>query len=186
MRRTFSSINVIVITPKPTKTPSSTLRLIISSLSPAGTSYPTMAWQRLWRSLERTKEDSKAKTNTSTLKLSDLPPELILLIASMLSTQSAACLSLCNRAMSQILGPNIWPCLNLQNPGMRVSFLSDWSRDLPQYFVCYRCVQLHASSAVQWPRTSPKTLTRCLGKEPSFEHCSQSRLFLRFPISNWQ
>jgi hypothetical protein len=123
----------------------------------------------------------QSQTNTNTLKLSNLPPELIILIASMLSTRSAACLSLCNRAMSQILGPNIWRCLNLQNPGMRASFLSDLSKDLPQYFVCYRCVQLHASSAVQWPRTTPKTLTRCLEEEPAFEHCSQSGLLLRFP-----
>lgn len=125
--------------------------------------------------------DSRARTNMNTLKLTDLPPELIILIASMLSTQSAACLSLCNRAMSQILGPNIWGCLNLQNPEMRVSFLSDLSKDLPQYFVCYRCVQLYASSAVQWPRTTPKTLNRWLEEERAFWHCSQSGILLRFP-----
>ncbi|KAM3065285.1 hypothetical protein ACMFMF_011224 [Clarireedia jacksonii] len=154
-----------------------------------------MAWRRLWRSLEwmteshRQQEDrtgfpdsrAKTNTNTNTLELCDLPPELIILIASMLPTQSAACLSLCNRAMSQILGPNIWPCLNPQNPGMRASFLSDLSKDLPQYFVCYRCVQLHSSSAIQWPRIIPKTLTHCLGEEPAFDHCLQSELFLRFP-----
>ena len=145
-----------------------------------------MAWWRLWRSLEWMTEshrqpedrtgfpDSKSKPNTNTLKLSDLPPELIILIASMLSTQSAACLSLCNRAMSQIPGPNIWHCLNPQNPGIRASFLSDLSKDLPQHFVCYRCVQLHARSPVKFPRTTPKTLTRCLGEEPAFVHCFQS------------
>lgn len=65
------------------------------SLSVADTPYPTMAWQRLWRSLERMTEshrqqedrtgfpDSRAKTNMNTLKLSDLPPELTILIASM-------------------------------------------------------------------------------------------------------
>jgi hypothetical protein len=124
--------------------------------------------------------DSGAKINTNTLELSDLPPELIILIASMLPTQSAGCLSLCNRAMSQILGPNTWRFLKV-NPGMRASFLYDLSKDLPQYFVCYRCVQLHASSAVQWPRTIPKTLTRCLREERSLEYCSQSGIFLRFP-----
>jgi hypothetical protein len=163
------------------------------SLSAADTPYPTMAWRWLWRSLERMTEshrqqedrtgfpDSRSKTNTNTLKLSDLPPELIILIARMLSTQSAACLSLCNRAMSQIVGPNIWRCLKIQNPGIRASFLSDLSKDLPQHFVCYRCVQLHASSAVQWPQTIPKALTRCLGEEPAFVHCSQSASLLRFP-----
>lgn len=125
--------------------------------------------------------DTSAKTNTTTLKLSDLPPELIILIASMLSARSAACFSLCSRAMCQILGPNIWHYLNLQNPEIRASFLSDLSKDLPQYFVCYHCVRLHARSAVQWPRITPKILTRCLRKEPAFEHCSQSGLLLRFP-----
>jgi hypothetical protein len=152
-----------------------------------------MAWRRLWRSLEwmteshRQQEDrtsfpaSRATTNTDAPRLSNLPPELIILIASLLSTQSAACLSLCNRAMSQILGPNIWRCLNLQDPEMRASFLSDLSKDLPQYFVCYLCVKLHASSAIQSPRTTPKTLTRCVSEQHAFEHCSQSGLLLRFP-----
>lgn len=83
--------------------------------------------------------------------------------------------------MSQILVPNIWRCLSLQNPEIRAPFLSELSKDLPKYFVCYRCVQLHASSAVQWPRTTPKTLTRCLEEERAFEHCPQSGILLRFP-----
>jgi hypothetical protein len=110
-------------------------------LSVADTPYPTMAWRRLWRSWEWMTnsrgqqedstgfQDSRARTNTTTLILSDLPPELIILIASMLSIQSAACLSLCNRAMSQILGPNTWRCLKLQDPEMRASFLSHLSKD---------------------------------------------------------
>jgi hypothetical protein len=122
-----------------------------------------------------------ANTNTNSLKLSDLPPELIIMIANFLPTQAAACLSLCNRAMSQILGPNIWRCLNFQDPDMRASFLSVLSKDLPQHFVCYLCVQLHASSAVPWPRSSPKTLTRCLRKELALKHCWQSGIYLRFP-----
>ena len=125
--------------------------------------------------------DSGPKPDTNTPKLSNLPLELIIMIAEMASTQSAACLSLCNRAMSQILGPNIWRCLSLQSPEIRASFLYDLSKDLPQYFVCYRCVKLHASSAVQWPRTIPNTLTHCLEEEPAFVHCSESRTFLRFP-----
>jgi hypothetical protein len=126
--------------------------------SAADTPYHKMEWRRLWHSLERMTDSHRQqedligfpdKTNQNTLKLSNLPPELIILIISMLSTNSAGCLSLCNRAMSQILSPNIWRCLNLQNPEMRASFLCDLSKDLPQYFVCYRCVQLHASNAVQ-------------------------------------
>jgi hypothetical protein len=77
--------------------------------------------------------------------------------------------------------PNIWRCLKLQDPEMRASFLSDLSKDLPQYSVCYRCVQLHASSAVQWPRITPKTYTRCLENERAFWHCEQSGILLRFP-----
>ncbi|PQE27138.1 Cyclin-like F-box protein [Rutstroemia sp. NJR-2017a WRK4] len=145
-----------------------------------------------WRSLERTTgghpkhahtsyPDSEADTNTNSLRLSDLPPELIIIIASFLPTQSAACLSLCSRAMSQILGSDAWRCLKIQSPGVRATFLSDLSKDLPQYFVCYLCVQLHTTSAVQWPRSSPKTLTRCLRKELALKHCSQSGIYLRFP-----
>jgi hypothetical protein len=163
-----------------------------TSYSAAFIPHCTMKWRRPWRSLKWMAEtrhqledpigfpDMKAKPNTNTLKLSGLPPELIILIASMLSIQSAACLSLCNRAMSQILGPNIWRCLKLQTSKIRASFLFDLSKDLPQYFVCYACIKLHASSGVQWPRTAPRTLPRCPREGHALLHCPQSVLCVRF------
>ncbi|KAA8568825.1 hypothetical protein EYC84_007808 [Monilinia fructicola] len=72
--------------------------------------------------------------NTMASQLIQLPAELILIVASMLPTSSAACLALSSRRISKILGPGHWRSLQIGAPGILRAFLTSLGRDLPQYF----------------------------------------------------
>jgi hypothetical protein len=85
----------------------------------------------------------------------DLPADTILCIADFLPVESVAYLALCNRTLSQLLGPRSWAPLHGHDSEQKVAFLSTLARDLPQYFVCQRCFRLHKTDSVQWPRFVP-------------------------------
>jgi hypothetical protein len=84
-----------------------------------------------------------------------LPADAILCIADFLPVESVAYLALCNRMLSQLLGPRSWVPLCGCDSEQKVAFLSTLARDLPQYFVCHICFRLHKTDSVQWPRFVP-------------------------------
>jgi hypothetical protein len=101
-----------------------------------------------------TDTDAAAETEekATASQLLRLPPEIILLVVSMLTTPSAACLAICSRRLSHILGPGFWRSLQSESPDLLLKFLSYLAKDLPQYFVCQECACLHRMSAITWPR----------------------------------
>lgn len=98
-------------------------------------------------------QDLKSPDGAAAKNLHNLPTELIISIAESISINSASCLALCNRHLSQILGPKIWTSLQHQDHSSRMEFLTLLAAGLPQYFACHSCVRLHRSSAVRWPRS---------------------------------
>ena len=142
-----------------------------------------MAW--LWRAFEefRTgyRKDSGHVECTKPKQLLDLPPELIISIADMLPTTSAACLALCSRRLSQILGPRAWTSLQRQEQDGCLAFISVLARDLPQHFVCYPCVRLHRSSTVPWPRVVlNRQAPKCVRMDVDFSYMFPSWYFITF------
>jgi hypothetical protein len=99
----------------------------------------------------RTDAGAEAKEKATASQLLRLPPEIILLVASMLPTPSAACLALCSRHLNLILGSGSWGSLQSEAPDFLLAFLSSLAKDLPQHFVCQECACLHRMSAVKWP-----------------------------------
>ncbi|OBT83295.1 hypothetical protein VE02_07946 [Pseudogymnoascus sp. 03VT05] len=81
-----------------------------------------------------------------------LPPEIIMSIAGMLPAQSSACLAICCRQLSQILGPKSWKSLRRAPHDDRFDFLSTLAKDLPQHFPCRNCLRIHHISEIKWPR----------------------------------
>jgi hypothetical protein len=90
--------------------------------------------------------------SATTPDLLRLPPERIMVVASMLPAQSAAGLALCCRHLSQALGPRCWKSLRRAPHDDRLDFLSALAKDLPQLYPCHNCLRLHHISAVKWPR----------------------------------
>lgn len=86
------------------------------------------------------------------MQLVDLLPELIILLAEFLSPAEEACLALCNRRFSHILGPRAWHALKILDSKDCLEFLSLWAADLPHLFPCHICVQFHRCSYVKWPQ----------------------------------
>lgn len=92
----------------------------------------------------------EAKKKSVKSHLLRLPPELILMIAELLSTTPAACLTLCSRQLSSILGPDSWESLKTQTLDVRLEFLWASEKDLPEHFVCQECVCLHRIGVTRW------------------------------------
>ena len=126
---------------------------------------------------------AEAEENATTAShLLRLSPEIILLIASKLSTPSASCLALCSRRLSHILGPGFWRSLQSEAPDVLLAFLSSLARDLPQHFVCQECVCLHRISAIKWPRLITRHLgPRCSWQSLGYRHLFLSRYHIYFP-----
>lgn len=114
-----------------------------------------------------------------------LPPEIILMVASMLPTPSAACLALCSRRLNHILGPGSRRSLQSEAPDVVLAFLLFFAKDLPQHFVCQECVCLHHMSAINWPRIITRYLgpegSRCIWQGLDFRHLFFSRYRIYFP-----
>lgn len=91
------------------------------------------------------------------LALPDLPLKLLLMVAEDLSPVDVACLALCNRRLLSSLGST---CRNLPKgrtggggpeDGLRIDFLTRFSRDLPQYHLRHACLRLHLWRKVALP-----------------------------------
>jgi hypothetical protein len=100
----------------------------------------------------RTKAGAEAEEKATASQLLRLPPEVILLVATMLPPPSAACLALCSRHLNHILGPGFFRSLQAEAPDVLLTFLSSLAKDLPQHFVCQEGACLHLISAIKWPR----------------------------------
>jgi len=77
--------------------------------------------------------------------IAQLPPELVLEVASWLPVSSAANLALCNRWLFTLLRRSSFDLLNGHdvNHLERTSFLKALSRDIVDSFFCYSCRELH-------------------------------------------
>jgi hypothetical protein len=85
---------------------------------------------------------AEAEEKATGSQLFRLPPEIVLLVASMLPTPSAACLALCSRHLKHILGPRFWRSLQSAAPGVLLEFLSSLAKDVPHHFVCQECARI--------------------------------------------
>lgn len=135
-------------------------------------------------STTRTGTCAEAEEKATVSQLLCLPPELIVLIASMLPTPSAACLTLCSRRLNHILGPGFWRCLQSEPPDVRLAFLSSLAKDLPQHFVCKECACLHQMSAIKWPRLiTHHSGPRCIWhwESSDYRHLFWSQYRIYFP-----
>ncbi|MCJ1307519.1 hypothetical protein MMC25_001165 [Agyrium rufum] len=111
-----------------------------------------------------------------------LPTEIILLIANALPTTSVACLALCNKRLSIILGPDVWKSLRSERANLQLAFLSLAAQDLPQYYVCHNCKRFHRVKAIEWPRhASISQGPPCTWAEPSYTPFFWSRYQIEFP-----
>lgn len=119
--------------------------------------------------------------NTMASQLIQLPAELILIVASMLPTSSAACLALSSRRISKILGPGHWRSLQIGAPGILRAFLTSLGRDLPQYFVCQECPTLHHIRSIKWPQVIEGSFDPfCVWSGRSYRLLSQSQYCVYF------
>ena len=85
--------------------------------------------------------------------LRTLPSELLLMIALQLPLTDAANFALINRRLSMLIGPIYWPHLSVDAaiPGHREQFLNTLARDLPSWFYCYSCSNLHRRDRTRPP-----------------------------------
>ena len=87
------------------------------------------------------------------------------MIALQLPLPDAANFALINRRLSMLLGPTYWPRLRTDAviPGHREQFLNTFARDLPSWFFCQLCSQLHPVDRVDSPGPfdQPSNLLRC-------------------------
>jgi hypothetical protein len=126
--------------------------------------------------------DAEAEEKATASQLLRLPPEIILLVASMLPTPSAACLALCSHRLTYILGPRFWRSLQSEAPDVLLAFLSSLAKDLPQHFVCQECVCLHRLSVIKWPRVITRHLgPRCTWQSSGYCHLFLSQYRIYFP-----
>lgn len=134
----------------------------------------------------RTDADAEAEEKATASQLLRLPPEIILLVASMLPAPSAACLALCNRRLNHTLGPGFSPRSlrsSEEAPDVLLTFLSFLARDLPRHFVCQECACLHRMSAIKWPRLITRSFKgpRCTWQISDYYHLFLSRYRICFP-----
>ncbi|KAH6671104.1 hypothetical protein B0J14DRAFT_595338 [Halenospora varia] len=130
----------------------------------------------------RPRAGTEAKETATASQLLCLPPETILLVAAMLPTPAVACLALCSRRLSHILGSSSWRSLRGEAPDVRLTFLASLENDLPQHFVCQECVCLHRMSTIEWPRVITRHLgPRCMWQSLDYRPLFRSRYKIYFP-----
>ncbi|KAL3423631.1 hypothetical protein PVAG01_05378 [Phlyctema vagabunda] len=96
-------------------------------------------------------EQEATEQEATPSQLFRLPPEIILSIASILPTASAACLALCCHRLNQTLGPKLWETLRNESPDVMLDLLTSLAKDRPEQFACRECVRLHRTDKVGWP-----------------------------------
>ncbi|KFY41076.1 hypothetical protein V495_05054 [Pseudogymnoascus sp. VKM F-4514 (FW-929)] len=106
-------------------------------------------------------DTTSSEESETVSQLLRLPPEIILLVADSLPTQSAACLALCCHRLSHILGPKSWKSLRQEPDPVRFRFLTTLARELPLHFPCRQCLRVHELREVKWPRKVSKDSIPC-------------------------
>ncbi|KFX94415.1 hypothetical protein O988_06324 [Pseudogymnoascus sp. VKM F-3808] len=128
-------------------------------------------------------DTTSSEESATVSQLLRLPPEIILLVAESLSTQSAACLALCCHYLSHTLGPKSWKSLRQEPDAVRFRFLTTLARDLPLHFPCRQCVRVHELRDVKWPRkisyeSDPCTTARMRDR---YRHLALSHYEINYP-----
>ena len=82
-----------------------------------------------------------------------LPSELLLMIALQLPLSDAASFALVDQRLSLLIGPTSWPRLRkiAVARGHCEQFLSTLALDIPSWFYCHSCSQLHPRDRVRPP-----------------------------------
>lgn len=127
---------------------------------------------------------SNAEFLATVPELLRLPPEIIISVASMLPTQSAASLAICCRHLSHVLGPKSWKSLRRAPHDVRFEFLSTLAKDLPELFPCRQCLRLHRTNMIKWPREiSDSRGPPCTsgGSRITFSHLFHSYYRINYP-----
>ena len=84
------------------------------------------------------------RRHSTAVTLERLPVEMLQLIASFLTTDSAASFSLCSKSLQWAIGNQSWFTLRTKDQkGARLSFLISLQRDLREWLLCYHCEKLH-------------------------------------------
>jgi len=127
-----------------------------------------------------------------------LPPELVLEIASWLPISSVAILGLCSRILFILLGRSSLAVLGASDASSRALFSKGISRDLIDTFFCYSCERLHflkqdyrrkKTTERRFARTSSSRPTadmeRCLLRYEhfAFEHVQVAMKFYRHNLT---
>ena len=103
--------------------------------------------------------------DTASTSLRTLPPELLLMIALQLPLADAANFALIDRRLSTLIGSTYWSRLRTDAvmPGHREQFLNTLARDLPSWFYCYSCSNLHRLDRIRspGPLDRPSNLLLC-------------------------
>ncbi|MCJ1351543.1 MAG: hypothetical protein MMC33_001527 [Icmadophila ericetorum] len=99
--------------------------------------------------------------------LTNLPPEVVQEIATVLPVASAACLALTSHSMAAILGTQYW---KFHSRNDKNDFLACLEQDLPQYRHCLTCAMFH-------PAAGRRTHKGCISlreKSTSEEECKKA------------
>lgn len=97
--------------------------------------------------------ESSHQEHPSATTIEDLPVEMLQMIVSFLSPDSAACFVLCSKSLQWAIGHRSWLDLQTKDQGKaRMSFLALLQRDLREWLPCYHCEKLHPFSIEPFPR----------------------------------
>ena len=98
-------------------------------------------------------------------QLLDLPLEIVQLIAGCLQPPDAASFALCNRNLSALFGSIYWKPIrrDIAEASQRKQFLVTIARDVPLWFFCHWCSNLHPRSRIgpPGPAFQPRRPLRC-------------------------
>lgn len=89
----------------------------------------------------------KTQPSYTAMSIEHLPVEILQIIASFLTPNSAACFILCSKSLQRAIGHQSW--LDLRTKDLkkaRLSFLIVLQRDLREWLLCYHCEKLHTLS----------------------------------------
>ncbi|TVY91759.1 hypothetical protein LAWI1_G003880 [Lachnellula willkommii] len=99
----------------------------------------------LWNLFGKLMFPTRTDVEVTASPLHRLPPEIIVLIANVLPKPSAACLALCSRRLSHILGSGYRRSFQSEGTYALLAFLTSLAKDLPQHFACQQCGPVHTN-----------------------------------------
>lgn len=108
-------------------------------------------------------KQTNGTAHTQTYFLQRLPTELVLLICAHLSYIDTTCLALCCHAALFKIGQDSLLFSKIKDSDERKEFLTRISRDIPAYYFCHSCFNLHEWASVSMPWLSNKrSWARCV------------------------